>query len=463
MAPMKPQVGRLLAHTLAAALIFLPAAGSPPPPAKADAGTRQVVVLRLDGTVDPASAAYVTAGVRQAEQEGAEAVVVQIDTPGGLDSAMREIVKAFLGARVPVIAYVAPAGARAASAGVFVAYAAHVAAMAPGTNIGAAHPVGLGGEGLSAAEEKAVNDAAAYLRSLARRRGRDEAFAAEAVRESASLTAKEALARGVIDLIAPDLATLLAEVDGRRVETAAGPRLLRTRGAAAATREMTFRQRLLHAVADPNVAYLLLIFGFYGILFELASPGIGFAGIGGAISLILGLYALQAIGVSWAGLALVALAFALLAADVFAPTHGALTAGGLLALLLGSLLLAETPGGRAVSPWLVLPTVAATGALTLFVLRAGLRAQLRPVTTGREGLVGATGTCRTDLDPEGMVAVHGELWKARTASHPLPAGTRVRVVGVEGLTLQVIPAAGEQPGAGERRARGPRAPEEGDT
>ncbi len=445
---MKPSAPRRLAHTLALAAVLLQVAGAHPLPPASAAAARQVIVLRLEGAIDPAASRYVINGVSRAEREGAEAVVIELDTPGGLDSAMRDIVKAFLGARLPVVVYVALEGARAASAGVFVAYAAHVAAMTPGTNIGAAHPIGLGSQGLGTVEEKVVNDAAAFLRSIARRRGRDEAFAEEAVRRSASITAEEAAQRHVVDLVAPDLATLLERIDGRRVETAAGSHTLHTRGAPITVREMGFRQRLLHTLADPNLAYLLLILGFYGILFELASPGIGFAGIGGAISMILGLYALQAVGTNWAGLALVALAFALFAVDIFAPTHGALTAGGVLALLLGSLLLAETPGGRAVSIWLIVPTVLVTGALAFLVLRAGLGAQRRPVTTGAEGLVGATGTSRTPLDPEGMVVIHGELWKARTDAGPIAAGTRVRVVAVEGLTLHVRPAAADRAGRG---------------
>lgn len=419
----------LLALAALAGVLPRAAAGAPAPP--------PVHVARIDGILDPAAADFLDARLRAAERAGAGALVVVLDTPGGLDAAMRRMVKAVLASPVPVVVHVAPAGSRAASAGVFLVYAAHVAAMAPGTNLGAAHPVGPGGPLPDTLAEKATNDAVAYLRSLARLRGRDAAFAEEAVRRSASLTAQEALDRGVVDLLAADLPALLERLDGRAVRTAAGEVVLRTRGAATVERSMSLRQRLLHALADPNLAYLLLILGFYGILFELASPGIGFGGIGGAISLILALYALNAIGVNYAGLALVALAFALFAVDLFVPTHGALTAGGILSLLLGSLLLVDTEGGLAVSLLVILPVTVATALLASLALRAGLRAQRRPVVTGGEGLRGETGLARTDLDPEGMVAVHGELWQAEAAAAPIPAGARVRVVGREGLKLKV--------------------------
>lgn len=250
----------------------------------ARSGINLVYVLTLEGPVEPAAASYVNGWIERASRRGAAAVVLRLDTPGGLDSSLRSMVKAILASRAPVIVYVSPEGARAASAGVFLAYAAHVTAMAPATNIGAAHPVGIGGEAEGAAADKVVNDAVAYLRSLARLRGRDEGFAVEAVRSSRSLTAEEAVRRGAADLLAEDLDDLLRRLEGRRVRTAAGEVRLSFAGAAVEDRPMTARQRLLHALADPNLAYLLLVLGFYGLLFELASPGFGFAGIGGAIS-----------------------------------------------------------------------------------------------------------------------------------------------------------------------------------
>ncbi len=431
-----------LAARRTAALVLLAAAllgGAPPVAAAPGEGTAGPVhVARIEGIIDGTAAAYFEARLRAAERDGAAALVLALDTPGGLDTAMRRIVKATLGAEVPVVVHVAPAGARAASAGVFLVYAAHVAAMAPGTNLGAAHPVTVGGELPETVSEKVTNDAAAYLRSLARLRGRDEGFAEEAVRRSASLTAEEALARGVIDLLAPDLPALLEQLDGRRVTIAGREVTLRTRGAEVVERPMTFRQRLLHALADPNIAYLLLILGFYGLLYELASPGIGFAGVGGAIMLILGLYALNALGVNYAGLALLALAFILFGVELFVPTHGALAAGGVVSFLIGSLLLLDAERGVTVSLLVILPVTAATALLVLLALGAGLRAQRRPVTTGAEALLGARGVARSALEPEGMVAVHGELWRARSkAGRPIPAGANVRVVGRQGLTLEV--------------------------
>lgn len=397
----------------------------------------RVLVARVDGIIDGTAASYLQDRLLEAEREHAAALVLVLDTPGGLDTAMRRMVKDILAARVPVVTYVAPAGARAASAGVFLVYAAHLAAMAPGTNVGAAHPVGLGGSLPDVELEKATNDAAAYLRSLARLRGRDERFAEEAVRRSVSVTAEEALQRRVVDLLAPDLPSLLERLDGRRVTTAGGQVVLRTRGAAVVERPMTFRQRLLHALADPNLAYLLLILGFYGLLYELASPGIGFAGVGGAIMLILGLYALNAIGVNYAGLALLVLAFGLFAAELFVPTHGALTAGGVVSLLLGSLLLVDAERGVRLSLGVILPVTIGTALLAVLAMGAGLRAQRRRVATGGEGLIGEVGVARSDLEPGGMVAVHGELWRARSVAGVIPAGARVRVVGREGLTLAV--------------------------
>lgn len=421
---------------LAAALAPILLAAVPAPHGTA-APERRVHVARLEGTIDQAAAGYVTARIRDAEREGAETLVLVLDTPGGVDASMRQIVKGMVASRVPVVVHVAPAGARAASAGVFLVYAAHVAAMAPGTNLGAAHPVGIGGRLQSTEAEKAASDAAAYLRSLAGLRGRDVGFAEEAVRRSASLTAEEALARGAVDLIAPDLGTLLARIDGRQVSLASGEHTLRTAGAAVVERPMTPRQRLLHALANPNLAYLLMILGFYGILFELASPGMGFGGMGGAVSLILGLYGLQVVGVNYAGLALVLLSFALLVADLFAPTHGVLTAGAVLALLVGSLLVVDARNGLAISLALILPLVGGTALLSILAASAGLRAQRQRVATGAEGMLDQVGVAHSDLTPEGTVLVRGELWQAASEEGSIPAGTQVRVTGLDGLTIRV--------------------------
>lgn len=398
---------------------------------------RTVHVITIDGVIDQTASGYLASRIREAESAGVEALVLRLDTPGGLDTSMRRMVKDILAARIPVIVFVAPSGSRAASAGVFITYAAHVAAMAPGTNIGAAHPVNLGGDLPPEISEKAANDAAAFLRSLARLRDRDEGFAREAVLKSSSLTADEALEKGVIDLTAADLDTLLDRLDGRRVTVDGETVTLQTRGAAVAEKEMSFRQRLLHALTNPNLAYLFMIIGFYGLIYELANPGVGFSGIGGAIGLIIGLYSLHVIGVNYAGLTLVVLAFALFLADLFMPTHGILTAGGIAALLFGSLLLVDTDEGLAVSLLVIVPVTLATVLFSSLAVGAGLRAQRRAVVTGSEAMIGLTGRTRSLLDPEGLVSVHGELWRAVSIRGTIPEGTMIRVVGVDGLRLTV--------------------------
>ncbi|RMF81457.1 MAG: nodulation protein NfeD, partial [Nitrospirae bacterium] len=395
----------------------------------------------------------------QARREGAAALVVSLDTPGGLLSTTREMVKEILASPVPVVVYVAPPGARAGSAGLFLTLAAHVAAMAPGTNIGAAHPVALPGPGGKGEmgetmAEKVTNDAAAFARTLAQKRGRDADWAEGAVRESLSITEEEAVKRHVVDLVAPDLPALLARIDGRKVEAGGHEVVLHTRGAAVVEVATPFRYRFMGWLANPNTAYLLMLVGVYGLIFELANPGAILPGVAGAICLVLAAFSLGMLPFNTAGAALLLLALALFVIDLFVPTHGILTAGGLVAFTIGSIMLFRVPEAMnfGLSWRVVAPATAATAAFFLFAVGLGLKAQRRRPATGLAGLVGEEGVARTNLEPggaPGKVFVHSELWNA-TATAPVAAGERVRVVAVEGFTLHVEPARGGPP-PGEAR------------
>jgi membrane-bound serine protease (ClpP class) len=427
-------VKRIALGLVAAALAIWP--GVP-----ANAQTQHVVdVADLHGVIDPTSAGYLSDVIARATEDRAEVVIVQLDTPGGLDVSMRDMVQDILRSPVPVVVWVGPQGARAASAGVFLVYASHVAAMAPGTNVGAAHPVDLGGGDI---EEKVVNDAAAYLRSLADQRGRDPEFAEEAVTESASITAAEAKDRKVVELLAASIPDLMMQLDGRTVLTEAGPRTLVTRSAAGEEVTVRYHQmgilrRILHAVTDPSVAYLLLVLGFWAIVFELSQPGLGIAGIAGAVSLILAFYSLAVLPVNIAALLLVILGLVLFTIDVFVAGLGVFTIGGAIALAVGSFLLfAGVSPVLEVSPWLIGGVVLASVLFFGFAMTVAMRARRRKTITGQEALVGLTGETRADLDPEGHVWVKGALWKARAMNGPIGKGRRVRVRRVDGLLLLV--------------------------
>jgi membrane-bound serine protease (ClpP class) len=425
-----------------------------------------VSLLEIDGPIGPAVADYLARGIAGAEARGDALVVLRMDTPGGLDSAMRDVVRAVTGAAVPVATFVAPTGARAASAGAYILLASHVAAMAPGTNVGAATPVAIGRPGLlpepetpaggeggqpgpertgagSASERKAVSDAAAYLRGLARLHGRNEAWAEKAVREAASLSAEEALAEGVIDLVAADLPGLLGALDGRVVRVRGEERRLATAGAVVREHAPDWRSRLLAVITDPNVAYLLLLLGIYGLFFELANPGHLLPGVAGAIALLLALYAFQVLPVSYAGLALIGLGAAFLVAEAFVPSFGVLGIGGLLAFVAGSLMLLDSgDGAYALSVPLVLVLALASGAFFTLVATMAARLRRRPVVSGREELPGSPGEALEDFQGRGRVRVHGEVWEA-TSAFALKRGQRVRVRSVDGLTLDVEPSAEE--------------------
>jgi membrane-bound serine protease (ClpP class) len=402
-----------------------------------------VRLVEQTGTVDPLSARYVQRGIRSAETAGAEAVLIRIDTPGGLDSSMRSIVKAIQSATVPVICWVGPSGARAASAGAFILLACPVAAMAPGTNVGAAHPVGFSGEVLS---EKITNDAAAYIRALAEQRGRNADWAEKAVRSSVSITANEALDLKVIDLIAPSRGALLGSVDGRAVVLGNGtPVTLRTAGADVVRVRMTASEALFHGVIDPNLAFLFFVLGFAGLTYEILNPGLNIAGVVGLILIIAAFVMFGMLPVNLAGLILVFAALGFFVLDLQVVGHGLPTGAGIISLVLGGLFLfnAEVPNAR-VSRSLIVGVAVSMGLLFFFVIRAVVTARRQGPVTGEESLLGAAGTAVVALDPQGIVRARGEEWTARSKGEMIPAGTPVRVTGIEGLTLEVEAAPREQ-------------------
>ncbi len=399
---------------------------------------QKVYVVRVQSVITPVVAEFVAKSVRKAAELRAEALVIELDTPGGLDTAMRSIVKDINASAVPVVVYVAPSGARAASAGAFITLAAHVAAMSPGTNIGAAHPVAVGQKLDKVTSEKAANDAAAYIRSIAEQRGRNAQWAEDAVRNSVSATEIEAVKAGIIDLVAKDLTELLARIDGRTVKMAVGDRSIRSLNAEVVRDEMGFRFRLLNFISDPTVAYMLMLIGFYGIFFELSNPGSIAPGVIGAIALVLAFYAFQTLPVNYAGLLLIIIGIVLFILEVKITSYGLLSLGGLACLILGSMMLFDraVPALR-LSLSVIVPAALVSAAFFFFTFRLAYRAQRAKVSTGAEGLVGNEGIARTDVTPvNGTVLVHGELWTA-TSDDPISAGSRVVVVSVSGLRIKV--------------------------
>jgi membrane-bound serine protease (ClpP class) len=419
----------VLSLSLIASPLFFPAG------ARAESGA--IFVLSVRGPISPPVADYVERGARAGQERGAALLVLELDTPGGLDASMRVITQALLSAPLPIVVFVAPSGARAASAGTFITLAADIAAMAPGTTLGAAHPVNLIGTSDETTTAKAVNDAAAYARSLAERHGRNGDWAEKAVRESASLTEAQALREKVIDLVAPDLDGLLAALDGREIQRPGGSVVLHTRGLPVVRLAPDWQHRLLEWLADPSVAYLLLMLGMLGIFFELSHPGVILPGVIGGISLILALYALQSLPVSATGSLLILLAMALFFAELKIVSHGILGAGAVIALTLGSVMLIRSPASwLRVSLLVIIPVVAVTSLYFLVLLRLVLKARGRRPTTGHEGMVGAVGEAVDELAPAGNVFVHGEIWSAESPDN-VHKGDRVRVTAVHGLKLQV--------------------------
>ncbi len=403
-------------------------------PARAEA---PAALLNVEGPIGPAVAEYVAGGIGEAEAAGTPLVILRLDTPGGLDRSMRAINAAILGAAVPVACWVGPAGARAASAGTFILYACPVAAMAPGTHLGAATPVAMGGEMGDAMAAKAVNDTVATIRGLAELRGRNADWAEKAVREGATLTAPKAVAAGVVEVMAPDLDALMAALDGRRVVVAGRTVTLATAGLAVKARDADLRTRLLAALGSPEVAYLLLLVGAYGILFELMNPGTLVAGILGTVSLLLALYALNLLPVNYSGFGLLLLGLSLMTAEAFVPSFGILGLGGAVAFALGSLMLFDTGvPGFALSVSVVTGATIASALLLAIGLAAAVRSRRGRPTTGGEALVGAIGEVVAWHGGSGRIRVRGELWNARAPQAFMP-GERVRVAARDGLTLDV--------------------------
>jgi membrane-bound serine protease (ClpP class) len=403
---------------------------------------RPVSVIDIDGAITPITVRLLAAAIERAQADGSQALVVQLNTPGGLERSMRSMVQSILNSEIPIIVYVAPTGARAASAGVFLTMAAHVAAMAPATNMGAAHPVAVGGQMDKDMLKKVENDAAAFARTLATERGRNAEWMEKAVRASVSVTEREALKLKVIDLIADSLPDLLEKIDGRVVKTKRGAVTLETKGAPLKVIDIRFRDRFLALITDQNIAYILMMVGMLGIFFELSNPGVVLPGVIGGISLILAFFAFQSLPINWAGLLLILFGVALLIAEIKIASHGVLTIGGVVSMVLGSFMLYEAPeAGFRVSWAVILPTVGATAGLVVWAVSAGLRAMMRPPTTGAAGMIGQRAVVRAALDPEGQVQLDGELWRAVAEDAPVPAGETVRVTGVDGLTLRVSRAA----------------------
>jgi membrane-bound serine protease (ClpP class) len=380
-----------------------------------------------------------TTALDRAQSEGAQALIVQLNTPGGLERSMRSMVQTILGSPIPVIVYVAPTGARAASAGVFITMAAHVAAMAPATNIGAAHPVAVGGTMDKEMTRKVENDAAAFARTIATERGRNAEWAEKAVRSSVSATEREAVKLKVVDLVAESVPDLLAKIDGRTVKTSKGSVTLATRDAPVKVIEVRFRDRFLALISDPNIAYLLMMAGMLGIFFELSNPGSILPGIIGGICLILAFFAFQSLPVNWAGLLLLLFGIVLLIVEIKVVSHGVLTIGGVIAMLLGSLMLYDSPDvtGIRLSWFVIVPTVGTTAGLVFFAVSMGIRALYRPSVIGSAAMVGRLGVTRTALQPDGQVLIDGELWRAVSPDAGVGAGEPVQVTAIDGLTLTV--------------------------
>lgn len=419
---------RVVLIGLVASAILIPGA-----PAAALAGN-EVIILELEGPINPGTALYVVRGLEEAKKQGAKLCILRLDTPGGLASSMRTIVKAILNSPVPVAVYVGPKGAGAASAGVMVTIAGHIAAMAPGTNIGAAHPVTAGGKDIGKTmSKKVVNDMAAYARGIAEDRGRNGEWVERAIRESVSITAEEAVEKNVVDLVAKDIDHLIEKLDGKVISLPEGKITLRTAELKKKYYRPGFRDKILKVISDPNIAYILMMIGLAGLYFELSQPGAIFPGVIGGISLILAFFSFQTLPVNYAGLLLIALAIIFFIAEIKVTSYGVLSIGGLVSLTLGSIMLFEDVG---VSLKVMMPTILLVGGFFVVVAGLAFRAHRIKPRLGMEGLLGETGAVTELIDPEGLIFVHGEYWRTK-ANERIEPGEKVVVTGVEGLTLEV--------------------------
>lgn len=415
-----------------------------PLPVRADSF---VLLATYDGVINPVAAEYLHDALASAQESNAQALIIRLNTPGGLDTSMRLIIKDITGATIPVVVYVSPSSGRAASAGVFITMAAHVATMAPGTNIGAAHPVAMGGGEMDKTmKEKVENDSVAYIKSIAEQRGRNVAWAEDAVRKSLSVTEREALKLKVIDLVAEDIPELLKQLDGRKISLPSNPTVMHTANAAVREFPMGLRIELLKALSDPNIAYLLMTIGTIGVMAELYNPGAILPGIVGAISLILAFYSLQSLPVNYAGVLLFLLGVIFFILEATVTSYGLLTIGGVVAMLLGSMMLIKTDVEFLQISWsVILPVVALTAAFSIFMVGMGVKAMRRRPATGSEEMVGLVGIVQTALTPRGQLAVHGELWEA-ISDRPLQPGDKAEVIRVDGLRLYVKPLSNQTEG-----------------